>query len=338
MLTLQSSFKITLLAVAVIGAVATAEAKDPEEVCVYTTGSGQIRQVASRADIPTSSRKSAQCFSREAQGGGLAKPQEIELRGNVRNELITSPLGRIRLRWPRKVEELFGRTPMRAITDAAQTVARTVSRAGFPTAVQRFETEWQIVFMDENLPDGQIPFQLVSNCHPGWMTPPANIYFVAQRVAAGCSGQKVTTSHADRQMTEVALHEFGHAVEHYWLEGRVAPDRLRAEGFATWFERYAAQNSSVANARGLRNYHFGVAKQAFGQPPRAFPFSGTAEDYYRASLYFEAIVAKRGINGLSNVYKTMRDQRLTLFPAIEKTLSWNEAKLHQEVGDLLKDF
>ena len=190
----------------------------PEQICVYEAKDGSMQQALNRNKIPYDLRKSAKCYD-PAQVNNMAAPQDIKLTGTIRTESMVSPVGKIDLRWPRSTEQLFGQTPQRAMSDAASAVSRALKQAGFPSAVQNLHINWNVVFMDENVPETQIPLYLVSNCHPAWMTPVANLYVVGQRVAAGCGGGKSPgSSVGDSQLAQVLIHELGHGVEHQILK------------------------------------------------------------------------------------------------------------------------
>lgn len=325
---------LTLAASALFTGSALAAPKAAEQ-CFYRTSSGEIRSAASRDDVPYQFRSTAQCRPAQ-QNERLAKPNEITLDGSQRSETITSPLGDIHLRWPRKVEGLFGRTPLRAMVDAANTVSRALKNNALPSELQNLRLSWDVVFMDESMPEGQIPTSLITNCHPGWMTPPANIYIVAQRVAGGCGGQRSTASVADATLAQVLVHEMGHAVEFYLLQKRAAGERMRDEGFATWFERYASQYSSMLNAREITRSQFAAAERSFAASPTVLNFQGTYEDYARASLYFSAMTAPRGLQGLVDVYKVIMEKNLDLVTAIKTALSWDDKRLERELHEVLK--
>ena len=306
-----------------------------KEICLYPTRSGEVRQASSLDDVPRESRAYARCGPAN-QNSNLAKPDEIKLNGNVRVEQINSSIGTIKLRWPRSVESLFGRTPLRATTDTAKTVSRAVKNNAFPTHVQNLNLEWNVIFLDENLPEGQIPTTLVTNCHPGWMTPPANIYIVAQRVAGGCGTQRSTTSVADSMLADVLLHEMGHAVEFYLLDKHNSNDRVRAEGFATWWERYASQYSSILNQREIEARQFEAARYSFKQNPGALRFQGSFEDYSRASMFFTVISGPRGLPGLMDVYKQMNERGTAFIPAILSEMNWDDRRLQKEIEQALR--
>jgi len=305
-----------------------------KEICIYRARDGSIKQVNSRSSVPPEFRNRAQCFSAR-ENKYLAKPEEIELKGTVRREELLSPVGRIELRWPRVVEVLFGRTPQRAMVDAASAVNRALKKPGFPPDVQRLNLDWQVVFMDEKLPEKQIPAYLVNSCHPAWMAPPASIYVIAQRVAAGCSSQKVDSSTADMRLAQALIHEMGHAVEHKLLETAFSMDRMQAEGFATWFEIFASDYSSIIPRGKIEKEHLLTARQAVRESPAVFNFAGSALDYSRAGMYFQAIVERRGVSGLMGVYKAMQAEKIGFFAAVKKSTGWDQNRLEKEVQKLV---
>jgi hypothetical protein len=261
----------------------------------------------------------------------MAQPGEVKLTGNVRKELMASSVGRIELRWPRKVETLFGRTPQRAMADAATTASRALKASSFPVELQKLSLDWSVIFMDEDMPEKQIPTSLISSCHPAWMTPPANIYVVAQRVAAGCGGERKSgTQVADSELAHVLLHEMGHVVEYQLLKEMQGGDRMRAEGFASWFEQYASDFSSVVKKGSVKESYYSMARAAFASG-QGFSFRGSAEDYAQASMFFNVIVEKKGIKSLMDVYALMYKDQIEFFPAVEKQLFWDQKKLFQEI-------
>lgn len=308
----------------------SASAAESAEICMYQDAQGKVVQVNSRSRIPASYREQARCFSGK-DSTYLAKPEEIELKGTVRREDMVSALGPIEVRWPRKVETLFGRTPQRAVTEAANAVSRALKSNGFPPALQTLRVEWKIVFMDEDVPDRQIPTYLVNNCHPAWMTPPANLYVVAQRAAAGCGGDKVRSSEADAKLTQILIHEMGHAVEFQLLKNNFGDDRMRAEGFASWFEQFGSDYTSVIPKGSVKRFYLEAAQRSLQQSPQASAFSGSLDDYARASLFFSAIQSRRGVRGIIEVYSTMASEQLSLTSAIEKRLGWDEPRLRAEI-------
>ena len=327
---LLAGISLSILSLIFPATAARSFASSPQEVCIYVDGNGAYKQVNSRSAIPSQFSAQSRCFAAN-QNQYLAAPEEMKITGAERREDMSSPIGRIQLRWPRKVESLFGRTPLRAMADAARTVSRALSKSAFPAKLQTLNMNWSVVFLDADLPETQVPANLRNDCHPGWMTPPANIYIVAQRVAGGCGGQVQRGSVADAQLSQVLVHEMGHAVEHVLLDDQFASDRMRAEGFASWFEQYAADSSSILDKQKIAAEFTSLARQSLKDQPSYFQFSGTAFDYARASMYFCLIVDRRGLNTLLDVYKTMSESRLSFFDAIQKRLGWNHKQLEDEV-------
>lgn len=300
-----------------------------EEKCIYIEKQGVIKIADNLNNIPVEYRKTAKCTKTE-KGMHLAKPDEINLGNTTRREELNSPVGKIILRWPRSAETLFGRTPSRAMSDAAKTVSKTIRTSAFPTHIQNMNLEWNIVFMDEKLPETQIPAYLISNCHPGWMTPPANIYIVAQRVAAGCTNNKISLSNADKALTEVLVHEMGHSLEYHILGQNNPPDRMRAEGFATWFEMHAAQYSSILDRKELIKRNAAAAAFAIKNSPNVFAFSGSGEDYARSSMYFSAIEDRFGLQGILAIYSAINNEGIDMFSAANKKLHLKRDQLEKE--------
>ncbi|MBX7144465.1 MAG: hypothetical protein K1X79_08460 [Oligoflexia bacterium] len=338
------------------GQVLLAEDRD---LCLYTDAAGALKQVTGRGSVPQAYQAQAHCIGEKRSaknsqprkiwedsavqatpapklGEGsnvLAAPEDIKLKGNIRREDMSSPLGRIELRWPRKVELLFGKVPLRAMQDAALAVSRALKTGGFPAPIQSLNLDWKVVFMDEEVPETQIPTYLVNNCHPAWMTPPANLYVVAQRVVAGCGGNSSQVSHqvADSQLAHILIHEMGHAIEAQILGPQMADDRMRAEGFASWFEAYGSDFSTVIQKGSVKRFYKSLALQSLQQSPDRFNFQGSANDYARASMYFHALAAKRGVRGVMDVYETMTSQRLNFFSGIKARMGWDSPELEAQV-------
>jgi hypothetical protein len=307
-----------------------------QELCFFEDGNGRLVQVNGRSRIPARLRKTARCVS-PGTPERLAKPEEISLDGTIRTENMASNVGRIQLRWPRSIEKLFGRTPQRAMADAARTMDRALKQAGFAPEVQNLDLQWNIVFMDQSSGSGEIPSALISNCHPGWMTPVANIYVVAQRVVAGCSGGGMRSDHsvADGDLTELLLHEMGHALEYQLAGNSFGGDRMRAEGFATWFASFAADFSPLVERGKLKEDVLERAKISIKESPDNFQFSGSSLDYARAAMYFAAIVDRQGVRGLMRVYAEMNETGKDFFSAINTVLYWDRDRLEKEVRRLL---
>lgn len=299
------------------------------EECLYRRGDGSVATAASIALVPAAYKASAQCLSSDS---GMVKPSEVDLKGNLRKELISTALGRVTLRWPRSVETIFGRSPINAMTDAMNAASRALKSTSFDPSIQSMFIDWDVVFMDENLPSYQIPQELVSNCHPGWMTPPGNIFIVAQRAAKQCSGGEVSKSEADARLAQVLIHEVGHAVEAKLLMTHPAPfDRMRAEGFASWFEQYATDYSGLIGRGKVRREYMEVARQVFAQTKSPYvQFQGRYEDYARASTLFGGIAESKSVRDLMKVYQVLGKFQGDLYAAVGQTVGWKPEALMTE--------
>jgi len=331
-------FQMTLVAVIALLSVQLSALADQLEMCMYTDSRGVIQQVQSKNSVPLDFQQSARCFPVQ-KGRYLAPPDQVEISGSERRVEMSSSVGRITLRWPRTSERLFGRTPERAMADAARAVSRALRSSGFPAKVQNLDLQWNVVFMDAELPGTQVPSYLVNNCHPAWMTPPANIYVVSQRVAAGCGGAPPPRpSEVDAQLAEVLIHEMGHAVEAQIMGARFARDRdrMRSEGFATWFEAYASDFSSVIRRGSVRDKHFQAARHSINASPEQFFFRGSGGDYARASMYFHAIVDRTSIRRLMSVYDRMERDNLNFLDAVERELRWSPRMIREQIDRILR--
>lgn len=299
------------------------------EYCWYKTTRGELKRVNSINQVPSQFRKSARCGSLETTE--LAPPEDVTLEGNIREEEISTSLGKVSLRWVRKSESLFGKTPIRALMDATKTVSRALRNPGFPQSIREINLDWKIVFMDEDLPESEIPTYLVDNCHPAWMTPPANIYVVSQRVAQGCGGYKLTTKDTDAELAKILIHEIGHVIEFQLLHEKQS-SRMTAEGFATWFAEYAGQYSSVINTKKVEAENKEMAKYAILKD-KNFNFSGSGEDYARASRYFKVIVDKYGIANLIKIYDRVSEGKENFFEAVHFIVGEDQAKLERSIKE-----
>lgn len=318
-----------------------------QEVCRFLDHKGQVKVVTSKLDIPARYKKTSQCINADDKNATatLAAPHEVSLAGSVRREDMNTTLGPVALRWPRNIEGLFGRTPNRAVQEAASAISRTLRQSSFPSELLNADILWNIVFLDTREPttQAQIPPYLVHNCHPGWMTPPANIYIVAQRVAGDCSVTKSQSKPsnisgvADAELAEVLVHEFAHAIEYQLLRGkRNTTDRLQAEGFATWLEHYAATQSPMLNATSMQQKRLSDARASYKSSPTFVFARGDASDYARASMYFSAIQNRFGVRGIVDVYDTMSSSGVSLFAAVEQRLGWRKEQFEDEVARLLR--
>lgn len=272
-----------------------------------------------------------------AQNNILASPDKIKLDGTIKSDSIVTSLGRMEVRWSLNVEKLFGRTPVKALTEAASVANRTLMKAGFPVGLNRVSPTWNVVFMDENIPQTQVPTSLISNCHPGWYTPPGNIYIVAQRVASGCNkskGAKVNHEVADGILARVLVHEIGHGIEFKLLGNRMNGDRMRGEGFATWFERLASEDSSMMQHKVYEDYYMRAA--AVGLLNGGITnFQGTPEHYAVASMIFSTLQTKRRISGVMNLYQLMNDKGLSFEESIKESFGLDFIKLQKHIEEFI---
>lgn len=329
-----------------------------EQSCIYTDNNGIIKEASSIDSIPDELKDKVKCFKTRVKRAkaaeevvsdeelirsltipNMAAPDQIELDGALRKERLLSPLGTIELRWPRSAESIIGKDPARATVDAARMVSRTLLQSGFPSTVNRIDTTWSIVFMDEKVPTHQVPTHLITNCHPAWMTPPANIYVVVQRVAGACGNQNSTKDKTvnDAKLAQIMAHEMAHVIEYNILGEKFANDRLRAEGFATWFESVAAEYSNLLDANQVMQEKIKLAYASIQTTNNIQSFNGSAEDYSRASIYFHAVVKDRGIKGLMRVYSLIKDDaQLSFTEAVEKEFGWTETVFNQKAVAFLE--
>jgi hypothetical protein len=168
------------------------------------------------------------------------------------------------------------------------------------------------------------------------MTPIANLYVVAHRVAAGCGGRAAQSSVADAELTHILIHEIGHAIEFQLLRGAMGGDRARAEGFASWFEMYASEFSSVVPSGSVRRTYYSTAARAFAGGATLESFDGGFEGYAIASTPFAAIAARRGVRGIAEIYDAMTQKQLDLAGAIDARLGWNRERLLDEAKRVVK--
>jgi hypothetical protein len=240
------------------------------------------------------------------------------------------------MRWPRSVEETFKRPPTRAVTDAVETVARAIKTSAFPTFIQDLNADWKIVFIDPKFSSTQIPANLIKNCHPGWMTPPANIYIVPSIIGGECQGISKSKTVADADLAEILIHEFGHVIEYALLRNATFGDPRRAEGFASWFEMFASKYSTLVSQREIRERTISLAKQTQTKGME-FRFEATSAGYARSAIYFEAISAKKGVASLMQIYKAIALQQLDFFSAVKEKAYWNRTQLEAEVAKIIDD-
>ncbi len=270
----------------------------------------------------------------------LVLPQNMELSGGERREELSSDIGDIDLRWERKIERFFVRTPERAVLEVARIVRRVLSSGVFPSSFSKFKLDWSIVFFDEHIPSGQIPLSILNGCHPGWMVgdgKSAHIYIRAKALAAGCDGQKnKDNSIAEAALIQVLLHEFGHGVEHVLVGDSRGVDRLRAEGFATWFEQYASAYSSDLNQNEIVKRLKNLSQYKAEKGPELSHFDGSPYDYAYAAMIFLAVEERFGVRGLLDLYRVMQEKRVPFLTAIDERYRWDAPRIQSEVERIIK--
>lgn len=268
-----------------------------------------------------------------ASAENLLLPHEIKLSGLERQSSLNSALGRIELRWPRKAEALFGKTPEKATIEAASSIAKALRQSSLPQALKSASNEWKIIFISSEISANQVPKFLLENCHPGWMTPPANIYIVSERVAGDCDNQVVSHKKvADAQLARVLIHEMAHALEFKFLKS-LPFDRSRSEGFASWFESFAARYSSDLNSSQIvsEQKYLAISKLRSG----TLSFRNQADDYAFAASLFNLYLDQRPLSDLTRLYDLIHTNQLSLIEAIKKINGWTDKQLSDQLQKYL---
>ncbi len=313
---------VTVGAVQLLGGNASAQSQ-----CVYADDQGNILSAPSIKEVPSRFRSKAAC--KDSQPLSIPKADEVDLRGGVRSSSFGTPLGTMDVRWPRQVERCFGKSPSRAISEAASAVNRALRNGRFDEKMKYARRDWSLVLIDRASAVSQFPMQLSLGGHPGFMVPPNQIYIVVDFISPNCQ----PSGDVDALLTQVLLHEMGHVLEFSLLgESGFAADRKRAEGFASWFEGYSSKfSSAIPRGRVQETYRTMVQSQSGVGSQQ---FSGSGQDYAIASLEFEAIVARKGVSGLMDVYETMNTCRCSFYDALHQKFGWDQKDLQREVKTL----
>jgi hypothetical protein len=295
--------------------------------CVYADEHGAFVSARVLKDIPARFRSKAVC--RDRQPVTVPAADEITIQGGSRSASFGTPLGTVEVKWPRQVEQCFERSPARAISEASSAVNRALRTARFDQSIQAKRRDWSFVLIDRASALSQFPMQLSLGGHPGFMVPPNQIYIVTDYISPNCE----KGGDSDALLTQVLLHEMGHVLEYALLgEEGFNGDRKRAEGFAAWFEGYSANYAAtVPKGRVQERYHGMVQSDA---TVGSSSFTGSGEDYAIASLEFEAIVARKGVAGLMDVYETMGKSHCSFYEALNKRFGWDQKDLQREVKSL----
>jgi len=251
----------------------------------------------------------------------------VKLDGPLRHADFSSDLGRFSVRWQRAAEDCFGTSPSRAVADAASTVNRALSSAHFSSRIKA--REWSIVFTDEAAAQSQFPSSISRGRHPGFMIPPNNIYIITQYVTGDCNKGG---SGADAELARVLLHEMGHVMEFLILGDSFGGDAERAEGFASWFEEYSSNYSSLISHGAIHAQQVSLAQSLLPNiAPFSGRFSGTAGEYAIAALVFKAYVKKRGVSGLMEIYDDMISRGVSFTDALAKA-GWDQQQVVKGVN------
>lgn len=298
-----------------------------QSACVYADERGNILSAPTLKEVPSRFRAKAAC--RDKQPSTVPEVDDVTIRSGSRSASFGTPLGTVEVKWPRQIERCFGSSPTRAISEASTAVNRALRTARFDQSIQTKRRDWSFVLIDRANAVSQFPMQLSLGGHPGFMVPPNQIYIVTDYISPNC--QKSDDS--DALLTQVILHEMGHVLEYALLGGDgFGGDRKRAEGFAAWFEGYSSKYASnIPKGRVQQRYHGMIRSHA---DVGSTSFAGSGEDYAIASLEFEAIVNRKGISGLMDVYETMGKDRCSFYEALKKRFGWDQKDLQREVKNL----
>lgn len=294
---------------------------------MYADERGNILSAPTLKAVPSRFRAKAACRTSEPRA--IPKTEDVELRGATRSSSFSTPLGMMDVRWPRSVERCFGRSPSRAISEAASAVNRALRSARFDASIKNERRDWSLVFIDRASAVSQFPMALSLGGHPGFMVPPNQIYMVVDYISPNCQAN----GNVDALLTQVLLHEMGHVLEFELLDGKGGEDRKRAEGFAAWFEGYSAKFSPTIPTGSVRERYRSLIRSydAIGSST----FDGDGEDYALASLELEAVVERKGVSGLMSVYETMNKDRCSFYDALAKRYGWDRKDLQREVKQLV---
>lgn len=322
------NFLISSVSLSVVGLLSGGSDVWAQSDCVYADDRGALVGAPSLKDVPARFRSKAAC--RDRQPSTVPEADDITIRGGSRSSSFGTHLGTVEVKWPRQVEQCFGKSPTRAIAEASSAVNRALRTARFDQSIQAQRRDWSFVLIDRANAVSQFPMQLSIGGHPGFMIPPNNIYIVTDYISPNCQQD----ADSDVMLTQVLLHEMGHVLEYALLGGGgFGSDRKRAEGFAAWFEGYSAQYAStIPKGRVQERYRSMIESHAHVGSPL---FAGTGEDYAIASLEFEAIVARKGVSGLMAVYDTMSKDHCSFYEALRKRFGWDHKDLQREVKTLV---
>jgi hypothetical protein len=300
-----------------------------EPGCGYLSDEGTLVITKSRADIPPKFRSKIVCPIKDNEP--IPKAGEIKLGPGAKSAAFVTDIGPVEVRWHKREERCFGKSPARAVADAAKAVNKAIKQARFPMDVKTARRKWSLVFVDKERAMKTFPARIVSGNHPGFMVPPDQIYLITDYIAPAC-GEEGGAEIADAELTRILLHEMGHAIEFVILEENgkhFYGNRERAEGFASWFEIYSSSFSGVIPEGSAQAMYQRAARSSQGGE-----FDGTLAGYGKAAMKFDAIVRVKGISGLMAIYATMRQENVDFATAMERTIRWSPKALDREARDL----
>lgn len=297
------------------------------DACVYVTEKSEIVSAKSLSDVPSQYRSKAVCNDNAPQE--IPKTEDVRLKGLYRTASFSTDIGKMEVRWLRESERCFSKSPSRIVSDAASAVNRALKNARFASEVRNRRADWSLILVDKASAVSQFPMALSLGGHPGFMVPPDQIYIVVDYLVPQCE----PSAENDGRLLQVLLHEMGHVIDFALMNGvTTGGDRKRTEGFASWFEGYAAKNVSEIPQGSVTDRYHELAGS--GASVGALDFQGSGQDYGTASMEFETIVNRKGVAGLMILYATMRDDRCTLYEAMQKRFGWDLNDLRREVKAL----
>ncbi len=296
--------------------------------CLYADDRGRIVAVAKESSIPQRFKQNARCIRRT-----LKASSQVELPGLERQGEFATPLGRMKVRWPRSAEQIIGTSPEKLVVEAAQAIKKFLVAYDVGIDTIQFSRQWNVLFYDDRVSSKDVPMTLVDNCHPGWMVPPGEISIVAERAVAGCGGSRpVGSRESDLALIRVLIHEFAHAIEYELLGSPATHDRARAEGFASWIESKAFDNVQGATKGMVRAEMQRRACTERSLTLEDFSrFNGSALSYAKASQLFEVVFRRQEIVGIRELYNMLKAGDAGWFSGTARQLRLSEAQLLAEL-------
>ncbi|HMO01841.1 MAG TPA: hypothetical protein PKD37_02035 [Oligoflexia bacterium] len=279
-----------------------------EEICLLKDQDGMFK-VFPKHQLRPDQLRAAKCRSMNQERELLLpNPSEIKIEGGKRRTKVNSQIGIISLSWSRADEQSFGTSLERALSDTTQAISRAIRQFGISDLVQNgANQEIEMAFIDGALEKKDIPFGLVTNCHPAWMQPPNKLFFVPERMVSACgyNNKKLSSKEAIQELFLSLAHEIGHLIEWRMLGDRqFGENRARAEGFATWFANYASGFSPLFLANEQELFLLRVARaNPISEGAFQGNFGDSIVDYAWVGLWFSEIVRLKGLKVLEKIYR-----------------------------------